>query len=148
MNPNKSVQEIMTTNLVTVSKKESVEEIRAYFSNNNFHHIPVVEEGSKLIGIISKQDFLCAAQVVESIQKQYSTDPQITAEDMMTQNPLSLDPDDTVGLAADIFLSNKLHALPIVEDDQLVGMITTHDLLKYSFNMPVNEKDTDHLSIQ
>ena len=46
---------------------------------------------------------------------------------------MQLEPDDTIGLAADIFLANKFHALPVVEDERLVGIVTTHDLLKYSF---------------
>jgi acetoin utilization protein AcuB len=51
----------------------------------------------------------------------------------MTPEPIVVDPDDSIGLAADIFLVNTLHALPVVEDNRLVGIITTHDLLKYAF---------------
>jgi acetoin utilization protein AcuB len=58
----------------------------------------------------------------------------------MTKYPLQLSPDDTVGLAADIFLANKFHALPIVDDGQLVGIVTAHDLLSYSFSSPVGEE--------
>jgi len=56
------------------------------------------------------------------------------ARDIMTAAPLFLDPDDTVGLALDIFLANKFHALPVVEDNILMGILTTHDILAYSIN--------------
>ncbi len=49
-----------------------------------------------------------------------------------------LEPEDTVGLAADIFLANKFHALPIVEDDVLTGILTIHDLLAYSYKKTAN----------
>ncbi len=45
--------------------------------------------------------------------------------------------DTCYGLAADIFLANKFHALPIVEDGILIGLVTSHDLLQYSFESPV-----------
>lgn len=51
----------------------------------------------------------------------------------MTPYPIQLDPDDSIGLAIDIFLANKFHALPIVEDGALLGIVTTHDLLEYAF---------------
>ena len=63
-------------------------------------------------------------------EKEYTA---LKAADIMTRYPVTLDPDDTVGLAADIFLANKFHALPIVEDNELIGLITTHDLLAFSF---------------
>ena len=60
----------------------------------------------------------------------------------MTEFPMHLDPEDSIGLAADTFLANKFHALPIVEDQVLVGLITTHDLLKYSFESPFTDSIT------
>ena len=58
---------------------------------------------------------------------------EMRAEDIMTANPLSIESADTIGLAADIFRANALHALPVVDDGELVGIVTTHDLLTYAF---------------
>jgi CBS domain-containing protein len=58
---------------------------------------------------------------------------EMLAEDIMSTNPLSIESADTVGLAADIFKANALHALPVVDDGELVGIVTTHDLLTYAF---------------
>ena len=55
----------------------------------------------------------------------------------MTKLPMFLSPEDSIGLAADIFMANKFHALPVVDDNQLIGIITTHDLLAYSFESAV-----------
>lgn len=147
MNPNTPIREIMTTDLITVPPQATAKVIRELFDRHKFHHLPVVDKGDQLVGIISKQDFFMVAYVL-SLQ---TTGPTwsalhyeaLTAKDFMTKYPLQLDPEDTVGLAADIFLANKFHALPIVEDGQLVGMVTTHDLLLYSFNSPIAEIDQE-----
>ena len=147
MNPSKAIREIMTTKLVTVSPETTAKAIQEVFNKNDFHHVPVVEVNTnQLVGIISKHDFFKVAYVLSLntagrtySEKHYET---LKAKDVMTNYPVFLDPDDSIGLAADIFLANKFHALPIVEDGALIGLVTTHDLLKYGFNRPIVEEET------
>ena len=138
MNANTPVSSIMTKNLVTVQPKDSFTTIKKYFDEKDFHHLPVVESGGKLVGIISKEDLYKTAYalMLQTTGKTYSRRQMesIKAQDVMTQYPIYLDPDDSIGLAADIFLANKFHALPIVEDDILVGLVTAHDLLRFGFS--------------
>ncbi|MDX2069572.1 MAG: CBS domain-containing protein [Haliscomenobacter sp.] len=144
MNPNRPINEVMTSKLVTVGPTASAYQIKAIFDQNEFHHLPVVETNDKLLGIISKQDFYKVAYIL-SLQttgrtwseKEYEA---LCAKDLMTEHPLTLEPEDTIGLAADIFLANQFHAIPVVEDDRLIGLVTTHDLLFYSFNSPIVEE--------
>lgn len=142
MDTNRSVKDIMTKNLVTVYPTATANEVKAIFNKYSFHHIPVIDRGGKLLGIISKEDFSKIAYVLSmnTSGKTFSAlkYQSLEATDFMTKYPLSLDPDDTIGLAADIFMANKFHALPIVEDDELLGMVTTHDLLMYSFSSPIS----------
>lgn len=137
MNTNRPVKEIMTTNLVTAPMNATASEIKTIFNKYSFHHLPVVDRGGRLKGMISKEDFSRIAYVLSlnTSGRTFSNlkYQSLKAEDIMTKYPLSLDPDDTIGLAADIFLANKFHALPIVEDDELLGLVTTHDLLLFSF---------------
>ena len=143
MDPNKPISTIMTTNLITVKPEDALYSVKDIFEKNDFHHIPVLQDGMKLVGIVSKQDWLTRLKDI-SVQTtgktwtafEYS---KLTVEDVMTKHPMELDPDDSIGLAADVFLANKFHSLPIVEDGQLVGMITSHDLLKYAFTNVVAE---------
>jgi CBS domain-containing protein len=144
MNPNYPIRSIMTTNLITAKENSSLEAIRDIFSMHSFHHLPVVGDMGNLLGIISREDFFKVAYVFTTDSLPGSSEAelrfkQLRAADIMTKYPLHLDPDDTVGLAADIFLANKFHALPIVEDGKLIGIVTSHDLLAYSFNSPVDE---------
>lgn len=137
----------MTTDLVTVSPEETARNIKDLFNQNSFHHLPVTDKGGLLIGIISKEDFFKVAYVLSlsTTGRTWSEGAYkaLRARDFMTKYPLTLDPDDSIGLAADIFLANKFHALPIVEDDQLVGLVTSHDLLRFSFNAVVPEEDIE-----
>lgn len=139
----------MTTKLVTVSPEAKAREIKKLFEQHDFHHLPVVDRGENLVGIISKEDFFKLSYILSLrtsgptwSEQEYKT---LRAKDFMTSYPLSLDPDDTIGLAADIFLANKFHALPIVEDGQLVGLVTTHDLLRHGFNSHFVEKKEEEL---
>jgi CBS domain-containing protein len=141
----------MTTELVTVSLETNAEAIQTIFKEHNFHHIPVVDKGETLIGIISKEDFFKVSYLISYnttgktwTEKEYKA---LKANDFMTKFPLTLDPDDTIGLAADIFLANKFHSLPIVEDGKLAGMITAHDLLEYSFNSPFIKEEEEEEEI-
>lgn len=141
MNPNTLINEVMTTKLITIPSKEKIKDIKALFEENNFHHLLVVDERNKLVGIISKEDFykFTYSLTLETTGKTWSTIKYdtIRAKDLMTESPFVLDPDDTIGLAADLFLANQFHALPVVEVNELVGILTTFDLLKYSFKSAV-----------
>ncbi len=136
MDPNISIKKLMTTNLVTVQENDTIEFIREIYRNNGFHHLPVLSKNRKLKGIISKADLLKVNKIYsikdleDTVQGIHT--PAILAKDIMTKYPLTLDPEDSIGLAADIFLANQFHALPVVEDGELLGIITVHDLLAYS----------------
>jgi len=99
------------------------------------------------LGIISREDFYKVAFVLstEGAKERFN---KLEARDIMTKYPLHLDPEDSIGLAADIFLANKFHALPIVEDGKLAGIVTSHDLLAYSFTSPVGEEEEVVVSYQ
>lgn len=132
------VSKIMSKNLTTVQEDSTLGHIKACFEKNHFHHLPVIKAGQQLVGIISKEDFSRAAYLISVntggatySKLEYSS---ISAKDIMTTYPVFLEPDDTIDLAADIFLANKFHALPILDDGQLVGLITTHDLIRHVFS--------------
>lgn len=136
----------MTTDLVTVEPTDTAQNIREIFEQSDFHHLPVVTLGNQLTGIISKDDFRkfyyglshnTTGKTLTGLE--LST---VKAEEIMTRFPVSLDPEDSIGLAADIFMANKFHALPVTEDNQLIGIVTTHDLLAYSFKSATEPSET------
>ena len=138
MKIDRPVAEIMTPNPLFVGLHTPIDVIHRIFEKNTFHHLPVVHIG-KVVGIISKSDYLkvqhmltCSWSGTVGIQDIYK---DFCAADIMSRQPLKIEPLDSIGLAADIFLVNKLHALPVVQDDELVGIVTSHDLLAYAFEV-------------
>ncbi|MCP3933163.1 MAG: CBS domain-containing protein [Bacteroidetes bacterium] len=142
LNLNIPISEIMSEKLITVNQAESISKIAEVFRKHTIHHIPVVENG-KLIGIISKMDFMKISQGLSLSNKntQGKEDEDqfksLQAEDVMTRQVVKLSPEDKISYAVDIFRENLFHALPIVDNKaQLVGILTTYDLLNYAFRAP------------
>ncbi len=137
MNSNTPVSEVMTEFTLSINPEDKLNVIQNIFKKHLFHHLPVVDKNHRVVGIISKSDLhLFFKQLTDkSSGRAYSmlTIGSTKAEDIMTEDPMVIEPEDTLGLAADIFMANTIHALPVVEDDKLVGIVTTHDLLNYAF---------------
>ena len=136
METNIAVREFMTRRLVVVSSETTIGQIHDLFETHHFHHIPVVDHG-KVTGIISKADYFKIRHMLTTSWSGHTgvldLYKSMTAARIMTRDPLTIESNDTIGLAADIFLANAMHALPVVDEGQLVGIITSHDLLDYAY---------------
>ena len=137
---NRPVSEIMTKKLIVVLPTDSLEMVNDIFSQHNIHHIPVVRH-LDLVGIISKTDFYKATHETrlegEESAQAYNRDlfTRFKAEDLMTKNVVKIGPNDKVGTAAEIFLENYFHAIPIINDDnELVGIVSSYDIIKLFFH--------------
>ena len=135
----------MTKVTLTVPPDNPVANIEGIFKQYPFHHLPVINKEQKVLGIISRADVSTFRKKInlETSGQSYSQHMinSTKAKDIMTSDPTVLDPDDSIGLAADIFLANQFHALPITEDNKLVGIVTRHDLLQYAFKSVIYGND-------
>jgi CBS domain-containing protein len=61
----------------------------------------------------------------------------LLAEEAMTRQVATLDPDDSLEMAVGFFRENLFHALPVVDKDKLVGIVTTFDLLTHAYASPL-----------
>lgn len=123
---NERLSSIMTKNVVTVSSSDSLDKVKTLLFEKHFHHIPVVDDG-KLVGIITSWDLM-------KLNKKFEEYGGYKVKDVMTTKVASLGPDELIGAAAMIFLKHLFHGLPIVDNNgTLVGIVTTHDILKYLF---------------
>ncbi len=146
MNTQTPLRDIMTTDLTVIQLDTPLNKIKSIFDANSFHHLPVVDKMAMVVGIVSKHDFTNLTYQLshETGGKVYSEKAfnNTFTKDIMTKNPVFLNPEDSVGLAADLFLENVYHAIPIMEDGVLVGIITTHDLLTFAFyKSPVGDEE-------
>ena len=126
-----SVREIMTHNVITVQENDRLSKIEDLWKSNPIHHL-VVLNGGKVVGIVSKIDMLKAYNGLLVGMGTHALS-SLSVGQVMTRNPLTVEPEDTIGLVADIMLANKFHSIPVVEEGELAGIITSHDLIKYGY---------------
>lgn len=124
-----AVKEIMTREVIVVKHSDRLLKAQQILASNSIHHLVVVDEG-KVTGIISTADVL---GILMKGKGNAFKESEILVSEVMTKNPLVVESDDTIGLVADIILANKFHSLPVVDDGELVGIVTSHDLLKHVY---------------
>ena len=132
MNVIAPVSSIMSTNLFTVKADDNLNVVKELFEKHKFHHVPVVI-GKQIMGIISYSDFAHYVKGMDGYEEKFIKERrllQTTAADIMTRGLAKLEPDDRIDVAVNIFKENLFHALPVVKDGELVGMVTTHDIIK------------------
>jgi len=134
MNTQNPIGEIMTKELITICPTEKLEKVDEIFRNNKIHHIPVVEY-KKLVGILSKSDFQffqrgngngkVQDQTLENERYQ-----RTFVKDLMTTGIARISSKDKIAVAIELFKENLFHCIPIVDDDELVGLVTPLDIIK------------------
>jgi CBS domain-containing membrane protein len=130
------VSTIMTKNVIKLNLQDDLTKAESLFKKNKIRHIPVVN-GSKIIGMLSYTDLLRISFVdaVDDDDEEEVIDATVynmfTVEQVMAKNLVTISPETTIKEAAEILANREFHALPICEDDLLVGIVTTTDLIKY-----------------
>lgn len=128
------VSQIMTKDLLTLGPEDNLLQAKEIFENNKVHHIPVVNY-RKLLGLISKSDFLLYVNSTNDERNlDIKNDQKLAftkAKQLMVSRLGKLEPHDRIEVAIDIFLENYFHCLPVVEGEDLVGIVTPFDILKY-----------------
>ena len=121
---NEPVTSIMTSDLITVVPEDNLAKVYKIFRSNRIHHLPVVK-GKKLVGILTTYDLF---KLKKSLDEYSGT----LVKDVMTTKLATLDSNAKVGSAVLIFIENLFHAVPIVDGENLVGIVSTLDVMEYS----------------
>jgi len=128
------IADIMSTNLITVTCDNSLKDVELLMQKYHIRHIPVLKD-NKLHGILSLTDLqrISFANAYNSEEKDvdYVIYDLLTLEQVMVKNPITVNKTDTIKKAGTILTKHEFHALPVVNGDYLVGIVTSTDLLKY-----------------
>lgn len=126
------VGRIMHTDLITVSPSTSLEDAKIIIKKNKIDHLPVVNDSDKLVGILSdrdlKQYWASPATTLSNHELNYLLQ-QVLVEMIMIKAVITISPNTTVERAALIMQENDINALPVMEDENLVGIITSTDVM-------------------
>ena len=139
------VSAIMKTDLVTVATTTTLKDAYQLFKEHNFHHLPVTEY-KKIVGILSQSDFLKVLEQAQQVRLEADIVDIInlqghTVEELMTTGIGKLESGDSIRTAIDIFNLNQFHALPVVDNDELVGLVTVFDILELLKKEGIQLKD-------
>jgi len=128
-----SVEEIMSTDLVSVGMDDSLKKVQELFQNNSFHHLLVVGAG-KLLGVISDRDLLKEISPNLGTSSESAVDLAVLKKrvhQIMTRKPITLPKNAGVYHAIKIFNKHSISCIPIVDDDfKPVGIISWRDIFK------------------
>lgn len=125
---------IMTKDVIALNYKDDLETAELLFKKHNIRHIPVVK-GQSIVGMLSYTDLLriSFADAVDEYDSEIDTVVynMFTIEQVMAKTVVSVTPETTIKQVAKILGEKEFHALPVVEDYKLVGIVTTTDLINY-----------------
>lgn len=132
------VSSIMTTQLVILNTTDSLEKAERLFKKHRIRHIPVIEGNQKIVGMLSLTDLLRISfadgayedeEDIETVVYEMFSIPQVMAKNIKTVSP-----DTTIKAVAELLSREEFHAVPVVEEGDLKGIVTTTDLIKYLLN--------------
>ncbi|MEM7454210.1 MAG: CBS domain-containing protein [Planctomycetota bacterium] len=109
-----TVDMCMTTNLRTAAPDMTVEDAASQLRQHGYRRVMVVESDGRMAGVLSLKDCGKSGKLVR---------------DVMTSNPRVATPDMTLKTALTMILENRISCLPVVDNEQLVGLVSTSDML-------------------
>jgi acetoin utilization protein AcuB len=115
------VKDLMTADVITVAPTTSIEQAEHIMTGKNIRRLLVVEN-EKAVGIIVRRDMIMSLQSPTILK-------ETPVEWIMTKNLITISPEAPIIEAIQTLRKHKINALPVVENDQLIGIITVVDLL-------------------
>ena len=145
------IKDIMTREVVTVSPHSNVRLVASLLGEKSIGAVPVLDETGVLVGIITESDlFIKEKGIPFSVVKIphifnqwveprklaaiYKEIDAHKASDVMSSPVITISPDMEVGEAASLMFNNQISRLPVVENNELVGIVSRSDFIKLMAN--------------
>src|SRR5215212_6846057 len=126
-NPMLLVKDSMAREIVTLSPDETAATALALCRERRIRHLPVLTEG-RLVGVVSDRDLRSSTPALGDPARAAALQ-EVLVEDVMAREVVSAHPDDPIEQAANTMRERRIGCLPVVEDGELVGIITTSDVM-------------------
>ena len=126
------LSEIMNRDMVTVDKHTSLRMARRILDQYRIRHLLVVE-GKRLVGIVTDRDLRQAAPSSKSpltLSERQEFMDELKVLEVMSRKLITASSTTTIREAAKVMVSEKIGCLPVVDGNQLVGIVTQADLLE------------------
>jgi acetoin utilization protein AcuB len=141
---------VMGTDLATVAPETSLVAAQEILEQKKINHLLIVDSENELRGIVSDRDlkrsWASSATTLSKNELMYLLD-QVTVADIMTRQTLTITPATTIERAALLMNQHRINALPVLEDNELVGIITSRDVMRVLLEAVGIETDSSRLTI-
>ena len=124
----RTVGQFMSTDLFTVKPDDLIDLAASVMDWRHIRHVPVEDEEGRLVGLITHRSLL---RLISNGTRSAEGNP-VTVRDVMVANPITVLPSTSSLDAIELMRSNRIGCLPVVENDQLVGIVTSYDFLEAS----------------
>jgi acetoin utilization protein AcuB len=121
------IQSLMIKDPITIGPNASVGEAIELMKANSIRHLPVVARGKRMVG------FLTLADLKQGLIPSMLGD--VSLNDLMIKNPITVSPDDDIEFAAQLIYNHKIGGMPVVKKGKLVGIVTATDMLRAFIDM-------------
>ena len=131
MTNNIKVSEVMTKGIVVANVNSTFTEVMRFFTEYKIQHLPVAD-GDRIIGIISVNDML--SFLFKELKGKRVDVPALNESfkiaEVMTDGPVTITPEDTIGRVVDLLSGGGFQALPVTRDGIIQGIVTNKDLVR------------------
>jgi CBS domain-containing protein len=128
-------KDIMTRNVLTVKKGTPIYEAMELMAKNNITGIPVVEDGMKLVGILTEKDVL-------NLFYAHKHEKNKTVGDFMSQTVVRFDRNTDLRDICDCLKDSNFRRVPVTSRGEVVGIVSRADIIQYILQMRLSSADT------
>ena len=125
----RTVGQFMSTDLFTVKPGDLIDLAASVMDWRHIRHVPVEDQEGRLVGLVTHRGLI---RLLTNGGRSNFVANAVTVREVMIENPLTVSPSTPSLEAIEIMRINRVGCLPVVENDQLVGIVTSYDFLEAS----------------
>jgi CBS domain-containing protein len=144
----KRVGDIMTREVITIRQNTPVSEIAHLMSKYNIGGLPVIDDAREVLGVVTELDmivrntrfkmpaFFTILDMIFYLETPGHYEERLehilgtTAEEIMSKPAKTITPDATIETLAELMIGRRMNPIPVVENDQLVGIVSRSDIVR------------------
>lgn len=124
------VSELMQRDIESISPEAVAADVMATLAESRISALPVMDAAGRLLGVVSTTDILALEEEAPNERARATALQSTRAADLMTPEPLTISPNADVSEAAERMLQGEVHRLFVTEQDRVVGVISTTDIVR------------------